>query len=164
MNVRGIPTAPYQVLHLLPEVGYPPCKVRWGVPEVGYPHAGTPCWGTPPGQAWRGGGLPEVGYPPSGPGRGPPQGPTGVNRLKTLLSLILRMRSVTSYIPYCFETTSSPWCLPRVKKQFLVLKITFFPNERWECNRRKLNFSFCRHINLIILLFHSPEAAKIECF
>ena len=37
VNARGIPTAAYQVLHVLTEVGYPPV----GVP----PHQGTPCPG-----------------------------------------------------------------------------------------------------------------------
>ena len=43
VNARGIPTAAYQVLHLLPEVGYPPGRgaprpdLMEGVPKVGYP-------------------------------------------------------------------------------------------------------------------------------
>ena len=72
VNARGIPTAAYQVLHLLTEVGYPPIQVWPGgeYPRWGYPHWGTPCWGTPclgltgvpPIQVlW---GVPEVGYPP----------------------------------------------------------------------------------------------------
>ena len=74
VNTRGIPTAAYQVLHLLTEVGYPPCPgLMGGVPEVGYPpHPGLmgryPRWGTPPvryPQVWRGG-VPEVGYPSIG--------------------------------------------------------------------------------------------------
>ena len=81
MNARGIPTATYQVLHLLTEVGYPPSgyplsRSAGGVPEVGYPPLGypppsgyppplgyLPCWGTPrsgyPPQ-----GTPQSGYPP----------------------------------------------------------------------------------------------------
>ena len=46
VNARGIPTAAYQVLHLLPEVGYPP------PPPQGYHPARSD-----------GGGVPEVGYP-----------------------------------------------------------------------------------------------------
>ena len=94
MNARGIPTAAYQVLHLLPVVGYHPIQV-WrrggGFPEVGYPPArsdgaylgwGTPCMGTPlarshggiqggvhPSQVWWGGyprwGTPQQGYLPA---------------------------------------------------------------------------------------------------
>ena len=44
VNARGIPTAAYQVLHLLPEGGTPlgrvpppPARSDRGVPEVGYP-------------------------------------------------------------------------------------------------------------------------------
>ena len=48
MNARGIPTTAYQVLPLLPEVGYPPAGVPqpglMGVPKVGVP----PGRGTPP--------------------------------------------------------------------------------------------------------------------
>ena len=71
VNARVIPTAAYQVLHLLPEVGYPPPPWQWyppvrsdrGVPEVGYPQArsdrgysrwGTPLAGVPPSQVWWG--------------------------------------------------------------------------------------------------------------
>ena len=70
MNARGIPTAAYQVLHLLPEVGYPPPAgvPPWpgptegeGVPEVGYP---LPAGGTP----WLD--LAGVAPPPAGPGPG----------------------------------------------------------------------------------------------
>ena len=65
VNARGIPTATYQVLHLLTEVGYPP---------LGYPPVqvwqggtwGTPHWGTPPPvQVWWGR-VPRVPPPPSG--------------------------------------------------------------------------------------------------
>ena len=78
VNARGIPTAVYQVLHLLTEVRYTsptlrlryhPLQVWWGVPKVGYPlsgyspvgvpqirvpplgyypHQGTPHWGSLP--------------------------------------------------------------------------------------------------------------------
>ena len=64
VNARGITTTAYQVLHLFPEVGYPPPRQVWwegtwgGVPP---PAGGTPC------QVWWG--VPEVGYPP---GRGTP--------------------------------------------------------------------------------------------
>ena len=85
VNARGIPTAAYQVLHLLPKVGYP----QQGYPRPGltggYPRRSTP-WpgltggtqgGVPPGQVWVGGtrgrvppslnseSIPEVGYPPA---------------------------------------------------------------------------------------------------
>ena len=64
VNARGIPTAAYQVLHLLTEVEYlPSCRgtpqVWQGVSEMGYPHWGTPC--TSPVQVWWE--VPVVGYP-----------------------------------------------------------------------------------------------------
>ena len=79
VNARGIPTAAYQVLHLLsctrwgnppPQSGLPPPQPgpTWG---GGYPRRGTPQrgltggyprWGTP-GQVWLGG-YPQVGVPP----------------------------------------------------------------------------------------------------
>ena len=78
MNARGIPTAAYQVLHLLTEVGYPPC---WGTPRPGltggYPRQGTPSLGTSLVRyplfgyphwvplTWT-----SLGYPPPGPGSG----------------------------------------------------------------------------------------------
>ena len=87
VNARGIPTAAYQVLHLLPEVGYPPAGVprlarsdggggkgsgylsnplTSGTPlaksDGGYPRWGTPCWGTP-SQVWLGG-YPRWSTPP----------------------------------------------------------------------------------------------------
>ena len=45
VNARGIPTAAYQVLHLL-------CCMRWGIPPIGVPpqpglHGGYSKWGTP---------------------------------------------------------------------------------------------------------------------
>ena len=59
VNARGIPTAAYQVLHLLTKVGYPP--------PSGYPHPGLmgvpgvpPCWGTPLSRSDGG----YLGYPP----------------------------------------------------------------------------------------------------
>ena len=75
VNARGIPTAAYQVLHLFPEVGYPPPagvplpgQVRpggGGIPEVGYP----------PARSDERRVVPEVWYPSAG---GPPRsGPTG---------------------------------------------------------------------------------------
>ena len=70
----------YQVLHLIPEVGYPSSRgTPWpglmGVPKVGYPPVRSDRGyqgGVPPGLT---GGLPKVGHPPAG---GTPQpGPTG---------------------------------------------------------------------------------------
>ena len=61
MNARGIPTAAYQVLHLLPEVGYPPWPSstgEGGLPEVGYPSR----QGYPPGQVQPG--VPPARVPP----------------------------------------------------------------------------------------------------
>ena len=100
VNARGIPTAGYQVLHLLPEVGTPQPGLtgggtRWGPPGRSTPQPGLmgrlvlevgppPPWqGYLLGQVQWGGGVPEVGYmpsrsdlggvlPPSGPGRGTP--------------------------------------------------------------------------------------------
>ena len=84
----------YQVLHLLPEVGYPPARsdrgyLRWDTPQQGYPPArsdggtqgGVPLAGVPPARSNGGyprwgipqqgtpqpglmGGVPELGYPP----------------------------------------------------------------------------------------------------
>ena len=75
MNARGIPTAAYQVLHLLsctggapPAGGYPHPDLAGGeVPHPGgYPISeGYPHLGYPPVWTW-------LGYPPSGPGRGTP--------------------------------------------------------------------------------------------
>ena len=64
VNARGIPTTAYQVLHLLPEVGYPPPpgQVWWA--GGGYPRWGIPQQGNPPARSDRG--LPEVGPPPAG--------------------------------------------------------------------------------------------------
>ena len=132
VNARGIPTAVYQVLHML---SYPGGYLPWlgegylpwprgtylGVPPIltwlgeGYlPWLGV--GNPPPILTWlegtvptlAGGYLPWYRYPsptkvgtppakvgtplPSGPVQGTP--PPGVNRLKTLPSAILRMRSV----------------------------------------------------------------------
>ena len=86
VNARGIPTAAYQVLHLLPEAGSPLAGgtprpgpmgggqgyLRWGTPlaggypparsDGGYPRWGTPLVGVPPSQVWRGAYL--RGLPP----------------------------------------------------------------------------------------------------
>ena len=60
LNARGIPTAAYQVLHLLPEVGYMP------IPRPGLTRGGYPRW-YPPSQVWPGGwgwgGYPRWGSP-----------------------------------------------------------------------------------------------------
>ena len=91
VNARGIPTAPYLVLYLLPKVGYPPpgrgtplARCDWGgVPEVGYPPLGYPRpgvtgggwgylrWGTPPraGPGWGTPRLDLAGVPPPPPPR-----------------------------------------------------------------------------------------------
>ena len=91
VNARGISTVAYQVIHLLPEVRYPPwpglmgVTCGWvspwqgypqpglmGVPEVGYPLArseGLPKVGYPLAR-W---GIPKLdlaGVPPIGPGQG----------------------------------------------------------------------------------------------
>ena len=97
MNARGILTTAYQVLHLLPKVGYPPAGVhpgqvwwggylRWGTPLRGVPPSqfwqvgtqggvtplGQVWWGgTPLGQVWQGGTWGGV-TPPAGPGWGTP--------------------------------------------------------------------------------------------
>ena len=108
VNARGIPTAAYQVLHLLTEVGYPPPRsdgmgryLRRGTPHQGIPRRGTPHPGLKGGTQ---GGVPPSGLPPppAEPGSGTPPWldlaqvppPLDVDRLKTLPSLILRMRSV----------------------------------------------------------------------
>ena len=76
LNARGIPTAAYQVLHLLPKVGYPPRQ--WGPPQpdpmgdtqggippdrgrpppwpdlIGVPEVRYPLAGVPPSQVWQG--------------------------------------------------------------------------------------------------------------
>ena len=100
----------------VPEVGYPPGKgIPWSgliggyrggvLPWQAYPWPGLavgyPRWGTPPSrgtpQPGLMGGVPQLdlaGYPPpvwTWPWYPPP---TGVDRLETLPSLILRMRSV----------------------------------------------------------------------
>ena len=123
MNARGIPTAAYQVLHLLSEVGYPPSR---GSPQPGLTGGrGVPEVGVPPSQVWWGGVL-EVGYhpgqvgyplqqgypPPAGPGWGTPavvRQMDGQTRVKTLPSrrttyavgndcYILIWRSVLSHV------------------------------------------------------------------
>ena len=93
VNSRGTPTAAYQVLHLFPEVWYPPGRVppqpglmggylRWGTPQAGVPPwpgliggiqgRVPPRRGTP--SHWQGTPSPRQGYPPSGPGWGTPLG------------------------------------------------------------------------------------------
>ena len=81
MNARGIPTAAYQVLHLLswprwgtPPSGYPPPRsdggvyLRWGTLCPG-PTGGYPRWGRSiPPRSNRG--YPTSGMPPIGPGQG----------------------------------------------------------------------------------------------
>ena len=82
MNTRGIPTAAYQVLHLLPCRGTPPARsdgggtrggvppqpgLTGGIPEVGYPLAGVP-----PSQVRQG--VPKVKYLPSWTWLGYPSG------------------------------------------------------------------------------------------
>ena len=87
VNARGIPTAAYQVLHLLPEVGYPPLEYPPSQVWEGYPPSQVwqggrvvtqggvpPCQSTSPARSDRGGtrggvspsqvrrGVPEVGY------------------------------------------------------------------------------------------------------
>ena len=85
VNARGIPTAAYQVLHLLTEVGYPPLGYPPSRSDGGYPRWGTTHWGTPPSRSDPGGtrggvlpigvppcwgtpcqGIPPLGYPPIG--------------------------------------------------------------------------------------------------
>ena len=74
VNARGISTSAYQVLHLLPEVGYPPAGVpSWPGMMRGYLRWGTtPLAGVPqPGLT----GGTQSGVPPAGvtlPGRGTP--------------------------------------------------------------------------------------------
>ena len=108
VNARGIPTATFQVLHLLSEVGYPPPSgtppppmarsnrkggyPRWGIPPSGYPPArsnrGYPRWGTR-----------RSGYPPpqlAGPGRLPPPRQVWIDKQSETITshLVLRTRSV----------------------------------------------------------------------
>ena len=97
------------LIGVTPHWGIPQSRSNWGylrwgppvrgtplvrVPPLGYPSVGVP----EPGPAW---GYPNRGYPPAGPGLGTPScldlawvPPPGVDRLKTLPSLILRMQSV----------------------------------------------------------------------
>ena len=66
VNARGIPTATYQVLHLLTEVGYPPPS---GYPPVQVWCGGTrdtPCRGTPHPDLMTSGGTPHQGIPHPG--------------------------------------------------------------------------------------------------
>ena len=76
---QGVPEVGYP--HQVPPPGYPPGQVRWGVPKGDTPLRVPPGWTwlryPPPDWTW-------LGYPP----------PPGVNRLKTLPSLVLRTRSV----------------------------------------------------------------------
>ena len=70
---------------------------QWGTPCQGTPHWDTPHWGTPQlDLAWEPP-PPQLDLarvpPPAGPGLGTPL-PLGVDRLKTLPSLVLRTRSV----------------------------------------------------------------------
>ena len=93
---------------VLPPPGVPPSRSDMGVPEMGY----TPChswlrYHPHPHQTWPGyppppSDLAGVTPPPIGPGWGTPHRTwpgyphPGVDRLKTLPSLVLRTRSVTS--------------------------------------------------------------------
>ena len=79
-NARGIPTTAYQVLHLLPEVGYPP-PAGGTLPQPG---GLPPSRGYSPSWTW-------MGYPPPPiPGRGTPppvdRQMDGQTRVKTLPS------------------------------------------------------------------------------
>ena len=145
---RGTPS---QVRQGVPKVGYPPARSDGGVPEVGYPLAGVPpsqvwwggTWGgVPPGrgtpQPGLTGGVPKVGYPPAGPGWGTPHldlarvspPPQGVDRLKTLPSLILRMRSVITwnttgklcfkYVPFSDKLDQTPLNAAKYEADFLT--------------------------------------------
>ena len=74
MNARGIPTAAYQVLHLLSEVGTPPTGYPPARTARGYPRWGTPLQGrVPPSQVQWGGGYPRCRTPWQGtPQQGTP--------------------------------------------------------------------------------------------
>ena len=126
MNARGIPTAAYQVLHLLPEVGYPPTGVpphpglmggypSWGIPHQGIPHQGTP----PPSQVqW---GVPEMGYPPPSwldlAGVPPlPQVWTDKQSETITSRLVLRTRSVNMGVEFALVRV---WKSPH--KEFLMI-------------------------------------------
>ena len=92
----------------VPEVGYPPGKVWQGGTWGGVPSVGVPLSGYPPPPAGPGLGPPGWTWlryprppPPAGPGSGTP--PPGVNRLKTLPSLVRRTRSVTMLITSGFQ-------------------------------------------------------------
>ena len=79
VNARGIPTAAYQVLHLLPKVGSPPLRQGYTHPPARSDSGGYPRWGNPPTRgtppqhrspsARSDGGYPRWGTPP---GRGTP--------------------------------------------------------------------------------------------
>ena len=108
VNARGIPTAAYQVLHLLTEVGYPPVQVWWRVPGVPGvppirvpPRQGTPL---PPGP---GSGTPPLPAPPPGPRSGMCGQTDGwmdgwIDRhvSKYYLPVVLRTRSVTNALAF----------------------------------------------------------------
>ena len=68
MNARGIPTAAYQVLHLLPEVGYPLARSNGEGTQGGVPPLAYPCQVPPqPGLTWgTRGGVPPSGSPHRG--------------------------------------------------------------------------------------------------
>ena len=89
MNARGIPTAAYQVLHLLsctggiPHLGYPPCPDLAGdSPSRGAPHLMYPLLdlaGVPSCQTWLGYSPSDLaGVPPIRPGYPPPLDLAGV--------------------------------------------------------------------------------------
>ena len=111
VNARGIPTAAYQVLHLFPEVGYPPAgvppsrqgvppsQVWWGVPEVGYPLAGVP---------------PSRGYLPPSRGSTPPTRSNGLDLAGVPPWLDL------AGVPAPTRCVQTDWCMNRhVWKHYL---------------------------------------------
>ena len=124
LNARGIPTAAYQVLHLLPEVGYPPPDrstpqpgltgdTRGGVPPIRVPPLGRSNGGVPPARF-------DGGYPPArsdggyltwlaGPGRSNPPPPAGVDwQSETITSrLVLRTRSVINVTTEMYQNVWS---------------------------------------------------------
>ena len=152
VNARGIPTAAYQVLHLLPEVGYPPPTgvrssprpglrsdrggyLRWGTPLARSNGGGTPRQGTPPARF--DGGYPRWGNPPSWtwPGWGTPPArtwpgypppPPGVDRQihkKHNLSVLLRTRSVKKK-----KHNESSQLVTTFPAMFIYARVHVFPN------------------------------------
>ena len=142
VNSRGIPTAAYQVLHML---SYPGGRyLPWPGGYLPWPGGYLPWWGVPtlgyPPHIWTW--LGKSSPPPSGPGRSTPS-PLGVNRP----SPFLRIRSVINRIVSIQVTLNAAFWKPEgrtfhqigtYRKLGWNLRDDVFPNRKFGFNGRGL--------------------------